>query len=173
MNINNTGIGLKSYRAVRTRAFAEAFPCAGPFSCFSTSHPFKTQCCPCSDPTEVWVLFPRCQAAPLHPSTSSASALLPVWLGDRHGWKTCCKLAISPWSCLFIDHLQLFSPSPRFASPFFQQSQWQPDLLRCPTPSHPIPSCHSHPFTESLPFNLSPSRASSFQERTHLLLVEG
>ena len=158
---------------MRTQVFAEAFPCTGPFACFSISHPFKTKCCPCSNPLRFGMLFPCCQAALLHPSTGCISALLWVWLGDRHGWKTCCKSVISPRSYLFIDHLQLFPPSPPFPSPFFQQSQWQPVPLCCPTPSHPILSSPLLHRAWKGPLNLSPSSASSFQEQTHLLLVEG
>lgn len=172
-SINMTGIDFKSYRAVRMKVFAEAFPCTGLFACFSISHPFQSKCCPCSNPWRVGMLFPPCQAALLHPSAGCVSAPLQVWLGDRHGWETCCKLVISPWSCLFIDHLQLFPPSPPFPFPFFQQGEWQPVPLRRPMPPHPILSSPSLHRAQSLPLNLSPSSASSFQERTHLLLVEG
>lgn len=115
-------------------------------------------------------MLPCCQAAPLHPSTSCVSVLLQFYLGDRHGWKSCCKLVISPWSCLFIDHLQLFPPSPPFPSP---SSSKVSGNLTHPTPSHPVLSSPSLHRAQSLPLNLSPSSASSFQERTHLLLVEG
>lgn len=79
--------------------------------------------------------FPHCWAALLHPDSGCISALLLVCLGD--------KLVISPWSCLFIDHLHhhhLFPPH--------LQSQWQPVLL-----FHPIPSCHPHRLTEPGPFH--------------------
>lgn len=68
MSINNTDIGLNLYRAVGTTVFAEAFPCTGPFTCFSTSHPFKNKFRPSSNTLEGWdaALLPGCSTPPQH-----------------------------------------------------------------------------------------------------------
>lgn len=148
-SIDIAGIGPKSRRARRTRVFAEAFPCAEPFACCSNSHPLQSQVLPLLKPLEGWDAFPCCQAALLHPSTSWDSVLLSDGLSDKDGW----KLAANQSLVHGVVYLLTICNSILYHHLFLPYSSAKSVAACSASLSHPIPSCHPHPFTDPGPFH--------------------